>query len=144
MNFKKGVAHVHSFIWIFNAPNIQTETAYIEFIEKVINAQLPDHLEDPELFKLVKTDQVHSHSRTYWKYDKNECRFPYGLNFTEKTIIAKSLDFKLSNDEKEEVLTRRKRSLKQVKIYIDNNLNPANENIIDPTKDNFTQPLSIR
>ena len=100
MNFKKGVAHVHSFIWIFNAPNIQTETAYIEFIEKVINAQLSDHLEDPELFKLVKTDQVHSHSRTYWKYDKNECRFPYGLNFTEKTIIAKSLDFKLSNDEK--------------------------------------------
>ena len=38
----------------------------------------------------------------------------------------------------------KKRSLKQVKNYIDNNLNPANENIIDPTKDNFTQPLSIR
>ena len=36
--------HVHSFIWIFNAPNTQNETAYIEIIEKTINAQLPDHL----------------------------------------------------------------------------------------------------
>ena len=29
---------VHSFIWIFNAPSIQNETAYIEFIQKKINA----------------------------------------------------------------------------------------------------------
>ena len=32
----------------------------------------------------------------------------------------------------------------QVKIYIDNNLNPAKANVADPTKDNFTQPLSIQ
>ena len=45
---EKGNPHVHSFIWILNAPNIQNETAYIEFIDKTINAQLPDHLIDPE------------------------------------------------------------------------------------------------
>ena len=28
---------VHSFIWLFNTPNIQNETAYIEFIAKTIN-----------------------------------------------------------------------------------------------------------
>ena len=43
----RGSSKVHSFIWIFNAPNIQNETAYIEFIEKTINAQLPDHLKEP-------------------------------------------------------------------------------------------------
>ena len=87
--------HVHSFIWIFNAPKIQNETAYIEFIEKTINAQFPDHLKDPELFRLVKTCQVHAHSRICWKYNKNECRFSYGWYLTEKTIIAKTLDSKL-------------------------------------------------
>ena len=55
---KKDSPHVHSFIWIFNAPNIEDEAAYIEFIEKTINAQLPDHLSDPELFELVKNYQL--------------------------------------------------------------------------------------
>ena len=31
---ERGSPHVHSFIWIFNAPNTENETAYIEFIEK--------------------------------------------------------------------------------------------------------------
>ena len=51
---KRGSPHVHSFIWIFNAPNIENEATYIEFIEKTINVQLPDHFNDPELFELVK------------------------------------------------------------------------------------------
>ena len=46
------------------------------------------------------------------------------------------------NGEKEEVLTWR--NTKQVKSYIDNNLNPLKLNVIDPTKDNFTQPLSVQ
>ena len=62
-----GSPHVHSFIWIFHEPNIQNEADYTDFIEKTINAQLPNHLNDPELFELVKTYQVHAHSRTCWK-----------------------------------------------------------------------------
>ena len=85
---ERGSPHVRSFIWIFNAPNIENEAAYIQFIEKTINAQLLDHLNDPELFELVKTYQV--------------------------------------------------------KSYIDNDLYPAKVNVIDPTKDNFTQPLSVK
>ena len=34
--------------------------------------------------------------------------------------------------------------LTQVKSFIDNNLNPAKVNTIDPTKDDFAQPLSIK
>ena len=48
---ERGSPHVHSFIWIFNAPNIENEAAYIEFIEKIINPQLPNHLNDLELFE---------------------------------------------------------------------------------------------
>ena len=50
---ERGSPHVHSFIWIFNAPNIQNETGNIEFIEKTI-AQLRDHLKDPEIFEVFK------------------------------------------------------------------------------------------
>ena len=81
---------------VFNKPTIQNETAYVEFIEKTINALWTDHLKDLELFDLPSSD----HSRTCWKYNKNECHFSYDRYFTEKTTIAKSLDSKFSNDEK--------------------------------------------
>ena len=75
---ESGSPHVHSLIWIFNAPNTQSETVYSAFIGKTINSQLPDHLKDPEYFELVKTYQVHAHSRICWKYNKSEFRFLYG------------------------------------------------------------------
>ena len=130
---ERGSPHVHSFITIFNASNIENEAAYIELIEKTINAQLSGHLSNPELFELVRTYQVHTHSRTCWKYNKNEYRFSYGRYFTEKTIIAKPLDSKFSNEDKQEILQWRNALLSQVKSYIDNNLFPAKVNVIDPT-----------
>ena len=135
--------HVHSFIWIFNAPNIENKVAYIEFGENKINKELPEHLNNLELFELFKTYQVHAHSRTCWKYNQNECRFSYGQYFTEKTIIAKPLDSKFSNDEKQKILTWIITLLRPFKSYIDSNLNPVKVIIIDPTKDNFTQPLTF-
>ena len=94
LNFKKGVA-----------PNIENEATYIEFIEKTINTQLSNHLSDPQLFALVKTYQVHFHSRTCRKYNKNEFRISYGHYFPEKSAISKLLDFKTSSFEKQQVLT---------------------------------------
>ena len=108
------------------------------------NSQLPDHLNDPELLELLKTSQVHAQSRRYWKYNKTECRFFYRRYFTEDTVIAKPLDSKFSNDENQEILTCRNTLAKRVKRYINNNLNPASVNRIDPTKGIFTQPLSVR
>ena len=70
--------------------------------------------------------------------------FSYAWYFTEKTIIAKPPDSKFSHDEKQITLTQRYRLLRQVKSYIDNNLYLAKVNVIDPTKDNFTQSLSIK
>ena len=102
------------------------------------------HLNDPELFELVKTYQVHGHSRTCWKFNNCECRFSYGHYFMEKIIIAKLLDFKFGNEEKQEILPWRNTLLRQVKSYIDNYLNLARLNVIDPTTDNFTQLLSVK
>ena len=63
--------HVYSFIWVFNAPDIENEAVYIKSIEKTINVQLPDHWNDPELLELVMNYQVQTHFRTCWKYKKN-------------------------------------------------------------------------
>ena len=70
--------HVHSFMWILNGPKIQNEAAYIKFFEQTINAKLPDPLNNPELFELIKTYQVHADSKTCCKCSKNEFRFSYG------------------------------------------------------------------
>ena len=120
----------HLFIWIHILPNIQNEAAYIKFIEQTINAQLPDPLNDSKLFESVKTYQVHAHSKTCWKYRKNECRFSYGQFFTEKTIVAKLLVSELTNDEKHSclVLAWRKTLRKKVKKCINDNLSPTKVN----------------
>ena len=66
------------------------------------------------------------------------------LAFPMVDIIAKPLDSKFSNDEKQEILTWKNTLLSQVKSYFENNPNPANAHVIDLTKDNFTQPLSVK
>ena len=35
---EKFSTHVHSFIWIFSALNIENEAAYIEFLEKALHS----------------------------------------------------------------------------------------------------------
>ena len=46
--------HFNSFTWIFNSLNLQAGYVYSDFINKTVNAQLPEQLNNPELFHLVK------------------------------------------------------------------------------------------
>ena len=64
----------------------------------------------------------------------------YGQYFTEKAIKAKPLDCKFNSDGKQGVITWTNTLLRQVKSYID----LSKVNVIDLTKGNFTQPLTIR
>ncbi|XP_066928370.1 uncharacterized protein [Clytia hemisphaerica] len=62
----RGSPHIHSFLWILNAPTLtpETKSEYVEFVDKIIKVCLPSQQEDPELFNLVKTYQLHRHSKT--------------------------------------------------------------------------------
>ena len=103
---ERGSPHVHAFIWILNAPKIGNETEYIAFTEKKsISAHLPDPVEQPELFELVKLYQIHSHARTSWKYKKNKCRFSSGRFFTDRTIISKPLNSDIPQDERDKIMS---------------------------------------
>ena len=62
----RGSPHIHSFVWILNAPVLCKENIneYKTFIDATVKADMPDKDENPELFNLVKTYQVHSQSKS--------------------------------------------------------------------------------
>ena len=93
--------YVNSFIWIFTAHNIQDETTYVDFNEKTLNTQLPGLENEPDFFELVKTDQIHSHSRTCWKYNKMNVVFRTNVFLLD---IAKPLEAAKDIDAKNEIL----------------------------------------
>ena len=49
-----GSPHVHSFMFSVNTLNIQNEAPYLAFIKVTINAQLPGHLNDPDVLSQLK------------------------------------------------------------------------------------------
>ena len=102
-------------------------------IELLLKTQLVPHYQtqiipknEPEIFTLVKTFQIHSHSRTCWKYKKNKCRFSYGpFFFSDRTTISMPLDDGLSSEQKNYILNWQKTVLEKVEEYIDHKLYPS-------------------
>ena len=84
------------------------------------------------MFELVKTDQIHRHSKTCRKYRNEKCRFRFGKFFTGKTIIAQPLADSVPPDVKLQKMQQRNNI--KVENYIDNELNPSEKNFLDSTK----------
>ena len=75
----RGSPHVHSFWWIDGAPNLDSVEGRQQapsFIDQYIHTTYPDE-NDTELYRLVNTLQVHSHSPTCYKYNHRTCRFDF-------------------------------------------------------------------
>ena len=96
----------------------------------VIGTDLPDPSSEPDLNELLKTYQIHCHSKTCRKYRNEKSRFHFGKFFTSRTIIAQPLPDSLSVDKKNEIMQNRKQLLKKVKQYIDTELNPSKKNFM--------------
>jgi len=127
----RGSPHVHAFLWTKDVPILTSEnkSAYIEYIDSKISAQLPAE-NNPELKSLVKTFQLHRHSKTCRKYKNKSCRFNFGKFFTNKTIIAESLPVSMEHLKKQNLLKWRKEILQPVKNYINENLDPRKHNFL--------------
>ena len=141
----RGSPHVHVFLWIVNPPVLteSTKEEYIVFVDSIVRADLPNSELEPGLFNLVKTYQVHTHSKTCRKYKNEMCRFNFGHYFSDRTLIACPLSNDLNSTEKERILQNRKDILDKVKGYIDEYLFPKKHNVIDPMKINFEEPGTI-
>lgn len=89
----RGSPHLHALIWTSDCPKLTHDTKqdYVEYIDKHVQAYLPDKDTDSELYELMKKYQTHSHSKSCRK-DKNiACRFNFGQFFTDSTIVAEPL-----------------------------------------------------
>ena len=116
----RGSPHIHSFVWILNAPKLTKDTKdeYISFVDGIIKADIPDPNNKTKLYKMVKTYQLHSHSKSCRKYKNVNCRYSFGKSFADKTIVTEPLLKKL-NEEKNSKLQQRQSVLDKVKEYID-------------------------
>ena len=141
----KGSPHIHSFIWILNVQkltlgNIQE---YISWVDGIISAYLPDVQLTPELSDLVKTYQIHCHSKNCRKYKNEKCRFHFGGYFTDHIIIVRPLQATLSCAKKKELLSERSRVLQVVSEYVSDQLNPSKHNIYENTREDYEKVKSI-
>ena len=141
----RGSPHIHSFLWVIDAPLLTKETKneYLNYIDHIIKVELPDKDIEPKLYQMVKTYQIHSHSKSCRKYKNIDCRYSFGRFFTDKTIIAEPLPNDMNENEKSTVLAKRYRLLSKVQNYIDVYLDPRKVNILDSEKPNFEKPKEI-
>ena len=109
----RGLPHIYSFTWILNAITLSEKSLddYVDFLDSVECGNLPLEEEDSHLYHLVKTFEIHFHSKTCQKYKKMTCRFKFWRFFTEKTIVAKPVQGTSSQVEKFEILNKRSNSL---------------------------------
>ena len=135
----RGSPHIHSFIWILNAPKLSKETKdeYIQWVDSIIRTDMPISVSEKELFELVKTFQVHRHSKTCKKYRNGKCRFNFGKFFTARTIVAEPLPEDMQEEIKNQVIKNRSDLLSKVKRCIDTELKPSEKNFYDSTRSDY-------
>ena len=73
----RGSPHLHALIWTSDCPKLAAETkdAYVEYIDKHVQAFLPNENEDPELYNLVKMYQKAQSFKNLPKVQ--ECKLPF-------------------------------------------------------------------
>lgn len=125
----RGSPHLHALIWTSDCPKLNKDSKqqYIEYVDRHVQAYLPDENEDPQLHELVKKYQKHNHSKTCRKYKNIRCRFNFGQFFTERTIVAEPLSDDILVEVKQATLEKRKEILTLVKEKIDDVLNPSKD-----------------
>ena len=123
----RGSPHLHALIWTSDCPTLTHDNieAYTEFVDKHVQAYLPNKDDDSKLHELVATYQKHTHSKTCRKYKNIPCRFSFGQFFTQKTLVAKPLLDDFSEEVKNSTLSRRADILRTVKTKINEILDPA-------------------
>ena len=64
--------------------------------------------------------------------------------FSDRTIISKPLDDSLSCEQKSDIMNWRRTVLGKVKEYINDKLYPQKVNVIDPSRENYQAPPTIK
>ena len=126
----RGSLHLHSLIWTSDCPELTpgNEETYVRYIDKHVQAHLPERENEPEFHELVSIYQKHHHSRSCKKYKNIPCRFNFGQFFTDETVVSKPLSDDVSEEEKSVILNRRSEILSTIKQIINEKLDPGKAN----------------
>ena len=116
---------------------------YITWLDNIVSVCLPDPKVDSTFYELVKTYQIHRHSKICRRYKNDNCRFHFGRFFIDRTIVVKPLNSNLSDAEKKEILTERYNILKTVSDNINEYLNPSKHNFYDVQREDYIKPKSV-
>ena len=101
---QKGSPHVHSLVWIENAPKygISPLNEFIEFIDRTITCKIPNTdslLSDGEIDL-----QRHKHTHTCYKRKSfRRCRFRIPYPPMVQTQVLEPLDFNANTASREEI-----------------------------------------
>ena len=141
----RGSPRVHLFIWVIGVPKLTLRNVdkYINWLDNIVSACLPNPEVDFTLYELVKTYQIHRHSKTCRRYKNDNCRFHFGRFFTDQTIVAKPPNGNLSDAKIKEILTGTYNILKIVSNYINEYLKPSNHNFCNSQREDYIEPKSI-
>ena len=139
-----GSAHIHLFLLVVNALTLTKDNKeeYTALVVNVIHVALPHEAEQPELYKLITTYQLHRHSKICHKYKNESCRFKFWRFFPKWTIVAEPLPLNMPENGKPIILENQEQLLSKVKNYVKSYLNPAKINFFD-CKNNFVEVKSI-
>jgi len=58
----RGSPHLHSVLWLEGAPKPDSGDRFLQWVDTIISAQLPDENTDPELHHFVQKFQIHHHT----------------------------------------------------------------------------------
>ena len=141
----RGSAHIHAFLWVCNPPTLTQDSIeeFTKFVDNNVQAYLPTSSDNPKLHDVVKTYQLHRHSKSCKKYKGSACRYNFGKYFTDHTIIAVPISENIEVQERAEKLAKRSYILSKVKGYIDTNLNSNNDIPEDLTVNEVLTTLRI-
>lgn len=82
---QRGSPHLHLILWIENFPKLDTVEG-IKAMDSLVRCDIPE--DDDELAYLVKKYQIHKHSHTCYKNNKNNtCRFGFPRPACKKTRV---------------------------------------------------------
>ena len=139
---QRGSPHIHMLIWLDSAPvfGVDDDAIVTDFIDQIISCKWPvDYL---ELQKLVNR-QIHRHSHTCRKKDKNECRFNYPQPPMRATEILYPLDSDIPLHEMKQHKENWKTIQKQLNDLKEGELVTFNELLVKlgVTENNYRLPI---
>ena len=87
----RGSPHIDSSLWIVNSPTLTKDNKEdnLAFFDNVVDALLPHETEQPGMYELVTTYQLHRHSKTCRKCKNRSCQFQYERLKTEGKYLLR-------------------------------------------------------